>query len=582
MSILKKVLIILGEVCFCFLFAFFYIVDEYSLYTVSICISLLLLWKVDEWDVKSGIFSMIVCLGTVAAIFHYDFIYNKITLSDTYEEIHKITLSTGGDSEYLLPNSLQSVSVPGETQDVYIVGKNGMLGVVDKRGRIICSFEYHDYYIDTIQFAGRTIHHLNLIKICESTNEIDTIRLGKKELGFSALDEMYKDDQDYEEDISRARFLQFIIIVLLPILFVLICVLHDIYKEKRAKSKLEDNIRIKKKVEIYTNLTRTRKYRKWKYQRKSKKIMKNTVIKKPKKVLGIDKLKSTLFLFFLCFISLHIFAVDYVVVSNTLNVRSEPTTSSKIRKTLKKGDRILYATTSVQEEWVCFMINDKNKGYVSTKYLRLVENTQQVSQKSLNQKRYFMDMSQAKNRLRWCIGVGLGLAIIFTFLPRIPAILGLVSTAVLPILLLWYFSNTNYSMWFIYPSEVGWWWAIGNFILFIIGGFLAASMCLEGLKQIFDWSCPVFTICMVVLGCLWGYDIYLCISAVFHQVPESLFILLAMFPGAYDGAMNETGVLQDRYGHNIEGYFGSNNDFYGNDGKTYERNGGDDTWYKRY
>lgn len=296
-----------------------------------------------------------------------------------------------------------------------------------------------------------------------------------------------------------------------------------------------------------------------------------------------DKIKYIFLLLFLFIVAvgMEAFAVDYVVTANTLNVRSAPNVHSKVIGKLAKGDQIVNAS-SEPGDWICFMLDGKEMGYASTQYLKPINKPQkQNTQLSQDRMRYVMAINEAMNRLRWCVCIGLAAYFIFFVLGDrlgIPVFLVFLAMLVLPALLLYYLSNTSYSLWFIYPSVVGWGWTIANFLLFLYLGFMAAMFCIEGIKQLFDWEYPMFTLFAVGAGCLWGYAIYLCISAISHQVPEAFLVLFGMCPGAYKGATGGSGTLRDKYGHDVDGHFGSNGDFSGRDGNTYKKNWGDDSW----
>lgn len=302
-----------------------------------------------------------------------------------------------------------------------------------------------------------------------------------------------------------------------------------------------------------------------------------------KALQAIDKFRcGILLLIFVTASSLSTFAVDYVVTANSLNVRSQPNTHSKVIGKLSKGDRIVNAAAG-QGDWISFMLDGKVQGYVSVQYLREIGGTahnQQVARQSQEKIRYAAAINEAKSRLRWFLCIGFGALLLIPILGErlnIPIWLDAVGFLLLPLLLLYYFSATPYSLWFVYPSVVGWGWTTGNFILFLIIGSVIAMFFVDCVKQITDWSAPLYTLFMLILACLLGYDIYLCISAIFHQVPGALLILFGMLPGGCKGASGE-GILRDKYGHDVEGHMGSNGDFHGRDGNTYKKNWGDDTW----
>lgn len=300
------------------------------------------------------------------------------------------------------------------------------------------------------------------------------------------------------------------------------------------------------------------------------------------KVSHVDSVRC-IFLFLL-FITAgtKLLAVDYVVTATTLNVRSEPNVNSKIIGKLDKGDKILNASAQ-PGDWIYFCLNGEKMGYVSTKYLKPINKPQQQApQWSEYKVQYIKDIGTAKTRLRWCLAIGLTIFfVLWVGAERfnMPLFLAISSLLVLPTILLYYLSSTNYSLWFIYPSEVGWGWTIVNFILFLIVGFWAAMFCIEGIKSIFDWDFPMLSIISIIAGIVWGYDIYLCLSAISHQAPGAFLILFALCPGGYSGATSSSGTLRDKWGHDVDGHFGSSGKFYGKDGKTYRKGSGEE-WYE--
>ena len=88
-------------------------------------------------------------------------------------------------------------------------------------------------------------------------------------------------------------------------------------------------------------------------------------------------------------------------------------------------------------------------------------------------------------------------------------------------------------------------------------GLIVPMFCIEGIKQLFDWEYPMFTLfCRWRRLLLWGCAVlYIC--AVSHQVPRSLSpVLFGPRPGACGGYRCRSGTLRDDQGHDVDGHLG--------------------------
>lgn len=301
--------------------------------------------------------------------------------------------------------------------------------------------------------------------------------------------------------------------------------------------------------------------------------------------MNIYKLICTLIAFLFMTACPSAMAADYVVTANTLNIRSQPSTSAKVVGSLTKGD-IISDVDHLSDGWMRIQQNGEVKGYISTQYLEKVGPTESetVEREEQRQWQYLYMIDQAKAKLRWIFGIFGIVFLISVILMRfdvihpffIPFLLSLTMIG-LPAALIWYLHTTPYSLWFIYPSVIGWGWTIGNIFMFLIVLFIGGKVCIDGVKALFDWSDPLFTLIEIGAGAAFGYAIYLAVGALLHQTPEAL-ILLGGLLGGGGSSINSSGTLRDRYGHDVDGHFGSNGDFYGKDGNTYKKNWGDGTW----
>lgn len=291
---------------------------------------------------------------------------------------------------------------------------------------------------------------------------------------------------------------------------------------------------------------------------------------------------------FLLLMLMQVCAKDYVVTAQTLNVRSQPTTYSSVVGTLKKGDLIENVPHSFGE-WLSITHNG-TEGYINTKYISPVTGaTDESIRKKQEMERYISDIETAKLRGRWLLGAIIICLIAMYFITKIQSCgwgLFLVYLCMyLPaLLLILYFNFTPYSMWFICPSIAGWASAIGNFILFAFLSIMMGGICAESFTTFIDWNDLLMTIVMIIGGLAYLYGFYLCISAIFHQVPEALLIGVIIVGtigrGISGGSSNRRGSLRDRYGRDMDGHFDNDNTFYGNDGNRYDRDHDDDSWHR--
>lgn len=277
-------------------------------------------------------------------------------------------------------------------------------------------------------------------------------------------------------------------------------------------------------------------------------------------------------------------AADYVVTANTLNVRSAPSISSKVIGTLNKGD-IISDVSYLPNDWLCIQQTPTEKGYISTKHLKKVEGPSAgeiKQQEQARREKYLLKIEEAKSKLRWCFAIW-GIIFVINWLLTKADVFSILLLALLmaglPCMFIYYFFSTPYSMWFLYPSVIGWGWTIGNAFLFVMLLFMGGMACIDGLKALFDWFDPLFSLITIATGVAYGYAIYLLILAINAQVPEAFLLLFSLLGGGGKSVVT-TGSLRDHHGHDVDGHFGSNGDFYGKDGNTYKKDWGDGSWHR--
>lgn len=291
---------------------------------------------------------------------------------------------------------------------------------------------------------------------------------------------------------------------------------------------------------------------------------------------------------FLLVILIQASAKDYVVTANVLNIRSQPTAQSSVIGTLKKGDLIENVTHPLPE-WLSITYNG-TEGYINSKYISPVAGTDESIRKKQEMEKYISDIETAKLRGRWMLGVLIFCMLMMYVIPETSisggwgCLIWYLSMYLPALLLILYFKFTPYSMWFICPSIAGWASTIGNFILFAFLCAMMGGICAKSFTSFIDWDDLLLTMAMIIGGLAYLYAFYLCISAIFHQVPEALLIGLIIIGtigrGISGGSSGRRGTLRDRYGCDVDGHFSNDNTFYGNDGNRYDRDHDDNSWHK--
>lgn len=197
-----------------------------------------------------------------------------------------------------------------------------------------------------------------------------------------------------------------------------------------------------------------------------------------------------LFVFWaMIFLALPFWAYSYKVnVSSTLNLRSEPSTSSQIIGKLSAGDVVTSSLdiTTVNAAWVRVEYQGKS-GYLMAKYLEPVLETQADGEPAVYKKQLNQLLSWKGDGYRWMVYVicGLVFAMWFEckFFRRIKRdfwhavgdgnttyawINGILLFLTSAAILFYVYQMGSNALWFFMPSMVSaWWWIVIGFIIFV-------------------------------------------------------------------------------------------------------------------
>lgn len=279
---------------------------------------------------------------------------------------------------------------------------------------------------------------------------------------------------------------------------------------------------------------------------------------------------------------------DAIVSASKVKVYAEPKTGSAVVTTLKRNDYISSCSVD-KSNWICITVPDRGEGWVQKEHLRFVEHiilADEVKQQMTDEIKagQILKSKDAKDDILWLIGLPVVCAILFLvlgFLWNYLWFLFFAFSALIPFAIAYYMNTYNgFALWFCYPSEVGWIWAIVNYILLMIVIFFGIWQFLGGIGGVENVeSSSLLRFIQLVWGLVWGVAAYFIIIAVFDEIPESVFgVLFAIVGGGRTSS--SAGSLIDSYGHTIDGHFSGGN-FYSNTGNTFVQNAGGSSFFHK-
>ena len=136
------------------------------------------------------------------------------------------------------------------------------------------------------------------------------------------------------------------------------------------------------------------------------------------------------------------------------------------------------------------------------------------------------------------------------------------------------------SMWFCYPSLVGWGWAIFGSVIVLAFLALFVTRCKTYVTGFAAGETLITRTLMLLYGITNGLIVCIFFIAIMNQNLDMMLILylIAFFsPSTSPSADKEGMLLMDQFGRIINGH-GDGTTFYGDDGKIYHKSGTSDTW----